>query len=62
LKVVFESSSVGSNKVEVEVDVERINQIFVNDLDFDIPMRLSVPEFSLISVDSKDVFDAFLAL
>jgi hypothetical protein len=49
----------GSNKVEMEVDVERMNQFFVtrslpqNELDFDIPVRLGVPEFSFITVDSK---------
>jgi hypothetical protein len=46
----------GSNKVEVEVYMKRINQFFVtrslpqNELDFDIPVRLDVPEFSLIKV------------
>jgi hypothetical protein len=42
----------GSNRVEDEVDVERMNQFFVtrnlpqSELDFDIPVRLGVPEFS----------------
>jgi carbohydrate-selective porin OprB len=42
----------GSNRVEVEVDVEKMNQFFVtqswpqNKLNFDIPVRLGVPEFS----------------
>jgi hypothetical protein len=42
----------GSNKVEVDVDVEKMNQFFVtrslpqNQLDFEIPVRLGVPEFS----------------
>jgi hypothetical protein len=31
-------------------------------LDFDIPVRLGVPEFSFITVDSKNVFDAFMAV
>jgi hypothetical protein len=31
-------------------------------LDFDIPVRLGVPEFSFITFDSKDVFDAFMAV
>jgi hypothetical protein len=31
-------------------------------LDFDIPVKLGVPEFSFIMVDSKDVFDAFMAV
>jgi hypothetical protein len=31
-------------------------------LDFDIPVRLGVPEFLFITVDSKDVFDAFMAV
>jgi hypothetical protein len=45
-----------------------MNQFFVtqslpqNELDFDIPVRLSVPEFTFIMVDSKDVFDAFMAV
>jgi hypothetical protein len=58
----------GSNKVEVEVDVVRMNQFFVtrklpqNELDFDIPVRLGVPEFSFITVESNDVFDAFMAV
>jgi hypothetical protein len=57
----------GSNKVEMEVDVERMNQFFVTrsllqiELDFDIPVWLAVPELSFITVDSKDVFDAFMA-
>jgi hypothetical protein len=57
-----------SNKVEVAVDVVRMNQFFVtrslpqNELDFDIPVRLGVPEFSFVTVDSKDVFDAFMAV
>jgi hypothetical protein len=57
-----------SNKVEVEVDVERMNQFFVtrslpqNELDFDIHVRLGVPEFSFVTVDSKDVFDNFMAV
>jgi hypothetical protein len=52
----------------MEVDVERMNQFFVtrslpqNELDFDIPVTLGVPEFSFITVDSKDVFDAFMAV
>jgi hypothetical protein len=31
-------------------------------LDFDIPVRLGVPEFLFITVDSKDVFDAFMGV
>jgi hypothetical protein len=48
----------------VQVDVERMNQFFVtrslphNELYFDIPVRLGVPEFSFITFVSKDVFDA----
>jgi hypothetical protein len=58
----------GSNKIEVMFDVERMNQFFVtqsspqNELDFDIPVRLGVPEFVCITVDSKVVFDAFMAV
>jgi hypothetical protein len=58
----------GSNKVEMKVDVERMNQFFVtqslpqNELDFDIPVGLGVPEFSFFTVDSKDIFDAFMAV
>jgi hypothetical protein len=45
-----------------------MNQFFVvrslpqNELDFVIPVRLGVPEFLFITVDSKDVFDAFMAV
>jgi hypothetical protein len=58
----------GSNKVEVEVDVERMNQFFVSrnlpqtKLDFEIPVRLGVPEFSFVTIDSRDVFDAFMTV
>jgi hypothetical protein len=54
----------GSNKV----DVERMNQFFVtrnltqNELDFDIPVPLGVPDFSFITVDSKDVCNALRAV
>jgi hypothetical protein len=52
----------------VEVDVERMNQFFVtqslpkNELDFDIPVKLGEPEFSFITVESKDAFDTFMAV
>jgi carbohydrate-selective porin OprB len=58
----------GSNKLEVGVDVERMNQFFVtqnflqNELDFDITVRIGVPEFSFITVDFKDVFDASIVV
>jgi hypothetical protein len=58
----------GSNKIKVVIDVERMNQFFMtrslpqNELDFDIPVRLGVPEFLFITVDSQDVFDAFMAV
>jgi hypothetical protein len=48
--------------------VERMNQFFVtrilplNKLDLDISVRLGVPEFLFVTVDSKDVFDAFMAI
>jgi hypothetical protein len=44
----------GSNKVEVQIEVETIDQFFVrhsfphNELDFDILVRLGVPKFSFI--------------
>jgi hypothetical protein len=33
-----------------------------NKLGFGIPVRLGVPEFSFITIASKDVFDAFMLL
>jgi hypothetical protein len=57
----------GSNKEEVQIEVKRIDQFFVkqsfpqNELDFDILERLGVPIFSFITVDSKNVFDTFMA-
>jgi hypothetical protein len=50
------------------VDVEKMNQFFVtrrlrqNELDFDIPVKLGVPEILFIPVDSKEVFDAFMTV
>jgi hypothetical protein len=49
-------------------NVERMKQFFVtrrlrqNELDFHIPWKLGVPEISFITVDSKDVYDAFMAV
>jgi hypothetical protein len=48
--------------------VKRMNQFFVpqnlpqNKSDFDITLRLGVPEFSFITVGSKDVVDTFMAV
>jgi hypothetical protein len=53
----------GSKKVQVEMDVERMNQFFVTrSLDFQIPIKLGVPEFKLITVEFKDAFDSFMAV
>jgi hypothetical protein len=44
----------GSHKVEMKIDVERMNQIFVmrsltqNELDFGIPVKLGEPVFLLL--------------
>jgi hypothetical protein len=52
----------------VGFDLERMKQFFVtrslsqNELDFDIPVRVGVSEFYFITVDSRDVFDAFMAV